>query len=178
MNYMSKVLIIVDMQNDFIDGVLGTKEAQNIVSNVVDKIKSFSGNIAVTMDTHDNDYLNTQEGKCLPVKHCIYKTSGWHLNNTISDALENKPFRKYIKHTFGSQHLAYGIQGLSDRIEEIELVGVCTDICVISNALLLKAFVPEIKITVDASCCAGVTPESHRNALDSMKMCHINVINE
>jgi nicotinamidase-related amidase len=172
-----KILVVVDMQNDFIDGVLGTQEAEKIISNVVDKINTFNGYIAVTMDTHNDDYLNTQEGKLLPVKHCIYHTYGWELNHDINDALKNAGYRTFIKHTFGSSHLAHEIQGLSDRIEEIELVGVCTDICVISNALLFKAFVPEIKITVDASCCAGVTPESHKNALEAMKTCQINVIN-
>lgn len=175
---MSKVLVIVDMQNDFVDGVLGTKEAKNIIQNIVNKINTFGGKIAVTMDTHDDDYLSTQEGKNLPVKHCVYKTLGWQLNSNISEALENTSYRKYTKHTFGSQHLAHELQGLSNRIEEIELIGVCTDICVISNALLLKTFLPEVKITVDASCCAGVTPESHRNALEAMKMCQINIINE
>lgn len=175
---MSKVLVIVDMQNDFIDGVLGTKEAKNIIPNIIDKINTFSGYISVTMDTHDDEYLSTQEGIKLPFKHCVYKTFGWQLNSSINDALESKSYRKYIKHTFGSQHLAHELQGLGNRIEEIELVGVCTDICVISNALLLKAFLPEVKITVDAKCCAGVTPESHKNALESMKMCQINIINE
>lgn len=176
---MKKVLVIIDMQNDFIDGSLGTKEAQVIVPKIVEKIKSFDGLIYITMDTHEKDYLDTQEGKNLPIKHCIYKTYGWNLNNEISSEIH--AYSNYLKPTFGSIELAndlvYNFKTRTD-LDEIILVGLCTDICVISNALLLKAFLPEVKITVDASCCAGVTPESHKNALEAMKMCQINIINE
>lgn len=175
---MKKVLVVVDMQNDFIDGVLGSSEAQGIVNNVVDKINNFDGNIYVTKDTHQGNYLNTQEGKNLPVAHCMEYSDGWMLNDDIEIALDNSSnnYELYEKETFGSTYLAVDLR--DEEIDEIELVGVCTDICVISNALLLKAFMPEVKITVDARCCAGVTPESHKTSLSAMKMCQINVINE
>lgn len=177
-----KVLIVVDMQNDFIDGSLGTKEAQAIVPKVVEKIKGFDGKIIYTRDTHEENYLETEEGKNLPVLHCIRGTSGWELHPEIAamhpENIVNKP-------TFGSIDLAYKLKEYmmdqavlnENLIESVTLVGLCTDICVLSNAMLLKAFVPEIPITVDASCCAGVTPESHRNALEAMKMCQIKVVN-
>ena len=168
-----KTLIVIDMQNDFIDGSLGTKEAQAIVPNVKKKIeeyKSRGDEIIFTRDTHQNDYLDTNEGKNLPVEHCIYGAKGWQ----IADGLEPLDYAcEYInKPTFG------WIWWYEHIFEEIELVGLCTDICVVSNALILKAMFPEIKITVDASCCAGVTPESHKAALTTMKMCQINVIGE
>ena len=177
-----KVLIVVDMQNDFIDGSLGTKEAQAIVPKVVEKIKGFDGKIIYTRDTHEENYLETEEGKNLPVLHCIRGTSGWELHPEIAAM---NPEIIVNKSTFGSIDLAYKLKEymvdqavLSENlIESVTLVGLCTDICVLSNAMLLKAFVPEIPITVDASCCAGVTPESHRNALEAMKMCQIKVVN-
>lgn len=172
-----KVLIVVDMQNDFIDGALGTEEAVNITENVASKIKGFQGPIIYTRDTHKEDYLNTQEGRNLPVKHCIKGTEGWEISKALSVSEDAVIFDKP---TFGSKELAKYLEDLNgkENIEEIELIGVCTDICVISNALLIKAYLPEIQITVDASCCAAVTPESHLNALSAMKMCQINVINE
>ena len=168
---MTKTLIVVDMQNDFIDGSLGTKEAQAIVGNVRKKIKEYQtrgDEIIFTRDTHQEDYLETPEGKKLPVKHCIYGTKGWE----IAEGLE-VPEAIYIdKPTFGWVHW-------NERsFEEIELVGLCTDICVVSNALILKAMFPEAEITVDASCCAGVTPETHKAALETMKMCQIQVNND
>lgn len=179
-----KVLVVVDMQNDFIDGSLGTKEAEGIVQNVVDKINQFDGKIAVTFDTHGENYFDTQEGKALPVVHCVGKTNGWMLEHRIEYALGKKGnygthIEVFQKQTFGSTRLGDWLyqQSLSEDIEEIILVGLCTDICVISNALLIKAFLPEVKITVDASCCAGVTPESHNNALAAMKICQINIEN-
>lgn len=179
-----KVLVVVDMQNDFIDGSLGTKEAEGIVQNVVDKINQFDGKIAVTFDTHGENYLDTQEGKILPVVHCVGKTNGWMLEHRIEYALGKKGndgthIEVFQKPTFGSTRLGDWLyqQSMSETIEEVILVGLCTDICVISNALLIKAFLPEVKITVDASCCAGVTPESHNNALAAMKMCQINIEN-
>lgn len=168
-----KVLVVIDCQNDFIDGVLGTNEALAIIPNVKKKIEEYrrrGDKIIFTRDTHQNDYLNTNEGKHLPVKHCIEGTDGWDISNELDvhneDFIFNKP-------TFGSLRWKdFGFNG------DIELVGLCTDICVVSNALILKAQFPELNITVDASCCAGVTPESHKAALTTMKMCQINVIGE
>ena len=176
-----KVLVVVDMQNDFIDGALGTKEAQAIVPNVVEKIKNFVGRILVTFDTHANDYLNSLEGKNLPVKHCIEYTKGWQLREEVKEILNQKNYvSSFTKPSFGSIVLGQYLKDLAEiePIDSIEIIGLCTDICVISNALILKAFLPEIPITVDASCCAGVTPESHKNALEAMKMCQINVTYE
>ena len=169
---MKKTLIVVDMQNDFIDGALGTKEAQAIVPNVKKKIEEYKARgdeIIFTRDTHPANYLETNEGKHLPVEHCIQGTYGWLVAEEV-----NYPEYRYInKRTFGHTHWEY-----EKDFEEIEIVGLCTDICVVSNALILKAQFPEINITVDASCCAGVTPESHQAALTTMKMCQINVIGE
>lgn len=173
-----KVLIVVDMQNDFIDGSLGTKEAQAIVEGVEAKIDEYKRNghpIVFTRDTHYKNYLDTLEGTNLPVEHCIKGTHGWE----IKDGLFVDDCILVNKETFGYTNWEnlFGYRKTKDA-EEIELVGLCTDICVISNALILKAQFPEVKITVDASCCAGVTPESHKNALAAMKMCQINIINE
>lgn len=179
-----RVLVVVDMQNDFVDGALGSREAVEIVPRVVDKISTFEGECLATLDTHTDSYLDTAEGKQLPVPHCIEGTAGWALNEAVSDALvrrhgKNGCSMQFKKPTFGSVALADSLCALNraDTLTEIVLVGVCTDICVISNALLLKAFLPEVKITVDASCCAGVTPESHQNALMAMKQCQINIEN-
>lgn len=170
-NWMKKTLVVVDMQNDFIDGALGTKEAQQIVDNVKKKIalyKKTGGEIIFTRDTHQKNYLNSNEGKYLPVEHCIEGTDGWK----IADGLE-VPEASYVdKSNFGY------LNWKEYDFEEVELVGLCTDICVVSNALLIKAIYPEIKVSVDASCCAGVTPESHRAALLTMKMCQVEVIGE
>lgn len=178
-----KFLIVIDMQRDFIDGALGTKEAASILPKVIEKIKGFSGKIIATMDTHQGNYMKTQEGHMLPVPHCIKLTEGWELNNKVSEFIKNSgnPYEIYMKPTFGSVDMASNLAGVYDRreepIEEIVLVGLCTDICVVSNALLLKAFMPEVKITVDAACCAGVTTESHAAALKTMQMCQINIEN-
>ncbi len=178
-----KVLIVVDMQNDFVSGVLGTVEAQNIVPNVADKIRDFDGTVIFTFDTHYEGYLSTQEGKNLPVLHCIEGTQGWELNPAIQTARKNKKDQSdvfdFYKPTFGSVELAERLKEIdqSNEIKEIELVGVCTDICVISNALLVKAFLPEVPVFVDASCCAGVTPVSHANALSAMQACQIQIKN-
>lgn len=173
-----KVLVVVDMQNDFIDGALGTPEAQKIVPAVVEKIKGWTGEVYATMDTHQPDYLTTQEGRNLPVAHCIEGSPGWEIAPAIREALTNVTC--LTKPTFGSRSLAETLVIVNQNhpIEEITLIGLCTDICVISNAMVLKAFLPEAPITVDASCCAGVTPESHRNALSAMKMCQIGIYNE
>lgn len=167
---MKKLLVVVDMQNDFIDGSLGTKEAQDIVDNVVKYVKDFNGDIIFTLDTHDFNYLNTPEGKKLPVKHCIKNTDGWKINEKLI------PFasRTVQKHTFGSIELIKIIS--NDNYDRIELCGLCTDICVISNALLLKANFPEIDIAVHENLCAGVTPDSHKAALTTMRMCQIDII--
>ena len=170
-----KVLVVVDMQNDFIDGALGTNEAVAIVPNVVEKIKSYDGDkIIFTRDTHEENYMETQEGRNLPVPHCIRGTKGWELNPKIEALCKENAIDKP---SFGSMELASYLEGLED-IESIEFVGLCTDICVISNVMITKAALPEIPVIVDASCCAGVTPESHRNALEAMKMCQVRVINE
>ena len=175
---MSKMLIVIDMQNDFVDGALGTKEAQEIVPGVVEKIKNFSGQIMYTRDTHGEDYLETQEGKKLPVPHCIYGTEGWQLIPEIKEIAEKANSLIFDKPSFGSMALAGCLNGIHKvaRIDELELIGLCTDICVISNALLLKATMPDVRITVDSSCCAGVTPESNKNALEAMKMCQIEIV--
>ena len=156
---MRKILIVIDMQNDFIDAALGTKEAVSIVEAVKDKIRSYAPeNVIATMDTHGENYMETQEGKYLPVPHCIKGSEGWKIRSDIAALLEGAKI--YEKPTFGSTALAADLKELSGREEiELELVGLCTDICVASNALLLKAFMPEVKISVDAACCAGVTPE-------------------
>lgn len=173
-----KILIVIDMQKDFIDGSLGTKEAVKIVPNVASKINEFkkAGNeIVFTRDTHQADYLNTQEGKNLPVVHCIEGTPGWQIDGSL-DASGSKIFNKP---SFGSMDLADYIFDRTSKdksIDEIVLVGLCTGICVINNALILKAKLPEMLISVDASCCACVTPESHTNALNAMKLCQVNVI--
>jgi nicotinamidase-related amidase len=175
-----KVLVVVDMQNDFIDGALGTKEAQAIVPNVKKKIEEYKnlvdGEIVFTQDTHYTNYLLTNEGKNLPVEHCIYGTHGWELREDIHNPYGNIAIHVQ-KDTFGYLDWKFPIWK-DETIERIELVGLCTDICVVSNALILKATYPEIDIIVDASCCAGVTPESHKAALTTMKMCQINVIGE
>lgn len=174
---MKKILIVVDMQKDFIDGALGTKEAVSIVDNAANKIKAFDGDIIVTYDTHTEDYMETQEGKNLPVPHCIKGTPGWMLDSKIESALAGKKFKAIEKPTFGSTYLAEYIKANYNPDEiEIELIGLCTDICVVSNALLMKANFLETKVSVDASCCAGVTPESHEAALVTMKMCQVNVV--
>ena len=174
---MRRILIVIDMQNDFIDAALGTKEAVAIVEAVKDKIRSYpAADVIATMDTHGENYMQTQEGKYLPVPHCIRETEGWQIRPDIADLLTEAKI--YEKPTFGSTALAADLRDLSEKEEiELELVGLCTDICVVSNALLLKAMMPEVKISVDASCCAGVTPEKHLAALETMRSCQIQVIN-
>ena len=172
---MKKILIVIDMQNDFIDGALGTAEAVAIVENVKAKIRSYPADcVWATMDTHGPDYLQTQEGRFLPVEHCIRGSKGWELRNDIAALLDGAKI--YEKPTFGSTVMAEDLKVLSRQEEiELELCGLCTDICVVSNALLLKAMMPEVKISVDAACCAGVTPESHAAALQTMTMCQIEI---
>ena len=174
---MKKVLIVVDMQNDFINGSLGTKEAAAIVTKVFRKISSFDGDVYFTRDTHPKDYLQTSEGKHLPVQHCIKGTDGWRFESGIEKLYLESGHEAIEKNTFGAKDLpAVLAENYPAGMESIELCGLCTDICVISNALLLKAFFPETEILVDSSCCAGVTPASHENALGAMKMCQITVL--
>lgn len=176
-----KILVVVDMQNDFIDGALGTKEAQAIVPKVVKKIQDFEGRIIFTRDTHGENYMDTQEGKKLPVIHCVKGTKGWELHPQIEALRKEEPVDKP---TFGSAALGSLLLAQDNElkargekgIEEITLIGLCTDICVISNAMLIKAFLPEVPVAVDAKCCAGVTPKSHENALEAMKMCQIQIV--
>lgn len=169
-----KYLIVVDMQTDFIDGSLGTPEAVAILPYVKEKIENFDGKVLFTRDTHAPDYLTTQEGRNLPVEHCIKGTDGWQIHPSL------EPLRKtdaIDKPTFGSTALMELLKKEGD-VESLEFIGLCTDICVISNAMLAKANFLEIPVTVDAKCCAGVTPASHKNALEAMKMCQIKIINE
>lgn len=172
---MEKILVVIDMQNDFIDGSLGTPEAVAIVDNVVNKINTYKAdNIYATRDTHFENYLETSEGKNLPVVHCVKDTFGWQINSKVANAIKNSVI--IDKPSFGSLELAEMLRKRSEKEDiEIELVGLCTDICVVSNAMILKAYMPEVKISVDGSCCVGVTKESHFKALDTMKMCQINV---
>lgn len=169
-----KYLIVVDMQVDFVSGALGTMEAQSIAERVVQKVRSFEGEVIFTRDTHLDNYLSTQEGKNLPVPHCIINTEGWQL------IPELRPLCKRVidKPAFGSTTLTEVLRREHEKtpVSSIELVGLCTDICVISNAMLIKAQLPEVPVQVVADCCAGVTPASHANALEAMKMCQIKVI--
>jgi nicotinamidase-related amidase len=174
---MRKILIVIDMQNDFIDAALGTKEAVAIVDSVKEKIRSYPAeDVIATMDTHGENYMETQEGKYLPVPHCIKGSDGWQIRPDIAELLTGAKI--YEKPTFGSTALAADLKAIADEEEiELELVGLCTDICVVSNALLLKAVMPEVKISVDAGCCAGVTPEKHLAALETMRSCQIQIVN-
>ena len=174
---MKKVLIVIDMQNDFISGALGTPEAAAILPAAAEKIRSYPPSaVFATMDTHGPDYLSTQEGRRLPAAHCIRGTEGWQLNPVIREALGDCTLVE--KPTFGSVSLPELVR---ERIRQdtdvmIELLGLCTDICVVSNALLLKAAFPEAEIRVSSACCAGVTPEKHRAALETMASCQIDIL--
>lgn len=171
---MKKLLVVVDMQKDFIDGALGTPEAQAIVPAVVEKIAAFTGDVVYTRDTHSENYLETAEGKKLPVVHCVKGTPGWELHPEVERAGAGKTAAVIDKPTFGSTELADLAQ--QGGYEAIELIGLCTDICVISNALGLKARLWETPIGVWKDCCAGVTPQSHENALAAMAMCQIDIL--
>ena len=173
---MKKLLVVVDMQNDFVDGALGTAEAVATVPHVCSKIKSFDGKIIVTYDTHFDNYMNTREGRMLPVPHCIKGTAGHGLNSEVLSALDGKEYITVEKPTFGETKLPSVVMEFMGTDEiEIELCGLCTDICVVSNALILKAAFPEAEISVDSRCCAGVTPQKHEAALETMRSCQINV---
>ena len=170
---MANILVVVDMQNDFIDGALGTPEAVKIVPYVADAIANFQGTVLFTRDTHEENYLDTQEGKNLPVKHCIRGTDGWQIRPELDHLRTTEAIDKV---TFGSSALPEILK--KENPESVTFMGLCTDICVISNVMLTKAFFPEVPVIVDAAGCAGVTPESHKNALAAMKMCQVSVINE
>ena len=173
---MRKILLVIDMQNDFINGALGTPEAEAIVGRVAEEIRKYpTENVIATRDTHTEDYLNTQEGRKLPVVHCVRGTPGWKLHPEIAAALKGAAI--IDKPTFGSKELAEKLSLLSEQDDlEVTLAGLCTDICVVSNALLIKAFLPETPVRVIADCCAGVTPESHQAALGTMRMCQIEIV--
>lgn len=172
---MQDILVVVDMQNDFIDGALGTKEAVGIVPLVKEKITNFSGKVFFTRDTHQDDYLSTQEGRNLPVPHCIKETEGWQIRRELDELRQTEAIDKP---SFGSVELGQLLvdENAKESINSITFVGLCTDICVISNAMLTKAFLPEVQIIIDSKCCAGVTPESHETALSAMKACQIKVV--
>lgn len=174
-----KFLIVVDMQKDFIDGTLGTGEARAIVDSAAERIRACREagyRVIATLDTHEENYLDTAEGRKLPVRHCIRETDGWQLNEKIRDALGDGILVE--KHTFGSIRLPEIIRENTEPEDQIliELEGLCTDICVVSNALLLKAYFPEARIAVNEACCAGVTPGTHRAALETMRSCQIDII--
>ena len=172
-----KYLVVVDMQNDFIDGALGSNEALEIVPKVIRKIQNFDGDVLFTQDTHPENYLNTQEGKNLPIPHCIKGTEGWELSPEIAKLRDERRAPTFLKPSFGSVGLPAYIRDRQDA-ESIELVGLCTDVCVIINAMILKANFTEVPVTVDASCCAGITPEGHQTALTAMKSCQIYITGE
>lgn len=174
---MKQILVVVDMQKDFVDGALGTAEAVAILDSAAAKIRAWDGPIIATLDTHFEDYLNTAEGKKLPVPHCIRGTEGWALHPVIADALSDKEYVELEKNTFGAVFLPETVSELAEEEPfAVTLIGLCTDICVVSNALLLKASYPEVPIAVDASCCAGVTPALHNAALDTMRSCQIDIL--
>lgn len=187
-----KVLVCIDLQKDFIDGSLGTPEAQAIVPRVVNKINNYDNKsntlVLFTKDTHHANYLETLEGTILPIPHCIENTPGWSINKEITDAVDKNRFLSYssdkiiksrvYKDTFASEDLRKFFEKFRDDIEEVEFVGLCTDVCVISNALVARMVLPDVEITIDASCCAGTNVEKHNAALEVMKSCQINIIGE
>lgn len=170
-----KFLIVVDMQNDFIDGALGTKEALAILPAVKAKIQGFDGRVIFTRDTHEEDYLTTQEGKNLPVMHCIKDTDGWQIRPELEALRKEEPIDKPSFGSIALGQLLKTYDTYDEKIESITLIGLCTDICVISNAMIIKAFLPETPVIIDSACCAGVTPESHQNALNAMSICQIEI---
>ena len=176
---MKRYLIVTDMQKDFVDGALGSKEAVSIVPAVCEKVRSFEGDIIATLDTHGEDYLDTREGRFLPVKHCIKGTEGWELDKNVRQALSEREHMLLEKGTFGSVDLPPLLEKMSGKEKfEVCVIGLCTDICVVSNAMLIKANFPEADVYVDAKCCAGVSPETHRAALATMKCCQMIIENE
>lgn len=183
-NMTKKWVVLVDVQKDFIDGALRNEEAIKKVPNIIEKIKNLDKTVEIiaTQDTHENDYLSTYEGKNLPVTHCIADTEGWNLNKEVEQTLKESglKYMKVRKPTFGCYALGYIIESGSEygEPESIEVCGFCTDICVVSNVLMLRAHFPNVPIVVDAACCAGITPEKHKAALEVMKSCQITIVNE
>ena len=175
-----RYLVVVDMQHDFVDGALGTPEAQGIVASVAAKAQAFDGTVVFTKDTHYSDYLQTLEGKNLPVEHCLHGTPGWELMPELQAIRDERNSFVFEKTTFASLDLAMWLaeENVAEPIESIELIGLCTDICVVSNALLIKGWIPEVPLKVDASLCAGVTPDSHKAALTTLRSCQVEVIND
>ena len=175
-----RYLVVVDMQHDFVDGALGTPEAQTIVASVAAKAQAFDGTVVFTKDTHYSDYLQTLEGKNLPVEHCLHGTPGWELMPELQAIRDERNSFVFEKTTFASLDLAMWLaeENVAEPIESIELIGLCTDICVVSNALLIKGWIPEVPLKVDASLCAGVTPDSHKAALTTLRSCQVEVIND
>ena len=173
-----KKLIIIDVQNDFITGSLGTEEARRMLPRLLEKVSRFSGEILLTQDSHSDNYPDTQEGKLLPVSHCIIGTEGWEFHRDLEKLRAERNAKVYRKPCFGSVSLVDDLKDAYEKelLDSVELVGICTDICVVSNALLLKAYLPQMRIVVDAGCCAGVTPKTHQAALETMKMCQIEVV--
>ena len=176
---MKRFLIVTDMQKDFVDGALGSKEAVSVVPAVCEKIRNFDGEIIATLDTHKEDYLNTREGRFLPVEHCIKGTPGWELDKSVKAALMEREHLLLEKETFGSIKLPAILRVMSNKEEfEVHVIGLCTDICVVSNAMLIKANFPEADVYIDAACCAGVSPDTHKAALATMKSCQMIIENE
>lgn len=175
---MKKFLIVVDIQKDFVDGSLGTAEAQAMIPAAVEKIRKHEGKIFVTLDTHEENYLETSEGRHLPVVHCVHDTEGWQLNSEIEKALVGHDVVTVKKGTFGNTALPALLEKEAAGEEfEVELIGLCTDICVVSNALVIKSMLPEVPLKVDAACCAGVSPETHNAALTVMRCCQVEIEN-
>lgn len=172
------LLIVVDMQNDFIDGSLGTPEAKVILPRAIDKAKYFNGDVWLTQDTHYEDYLQTQEGENLPVVHCVEGSEGWKLHPQIDAIRRSRNSTVFKKNTFASEDLADAVfqDYQAGKVASVTLIGLCTDICVVSNALLLKAKIPELRIYIDEKCCAGVTPQKHNAAIETMRSCQIEIL--
>ena len=172
-----KKLIIIDVQNDFITGSLGTEEARRMLPRLLEKVSRFSGEILLTQDSHSDNYPDTQEGKLLPVSHCIIGTEGWEFHRDLEKLRAERNAKVYRKPCFGSVSLVDDLKDAYEKelLDSVELVGICTDICVVSNALMIKSALPELPVYVDASCCAGVTPEKHKAALEVMESCQVIV---
>ncbi len=175
-----KKFILIDVQNDFITGSLGTEEARRMLPRLMKKAECFLGEILMTQDTHSENYLDTQEGRMLPVVHCIKGTQGWEFPQELETLRMEKKIRVYQKPCFGSTSLVSDLKDAYENglLDSVELAGICTDICVITNALMIKSALPELPVSVDASCCAGVTPEKHKAALEVMKSCQIIITGE
>ena len=174
---MSKVLVVVDMQNDFVSGALAAPNGPSIVAGVIDCINNFDGEVVYTLDTHYDNYLQTQEGTNLPVPHCVKDSDGWKLPADIQAALDARGAKCFEKPSFGSPDLALALveKNKVEPIEEVVLIGICTDICVITNTMTIKCFLPEVKVSVKSQLCAGVSDQSHQTALDAMRMCQVNI---